>query len=158
MLLIECNHGVPRNRVDVGTGQRSRTVLDSGQQTRFQVICVLKYTSWVTFGKSRISSNCSSQSSVCCAVCHCLCSMFSFSFICQNHKQFLNWCTNSTPLEVSCLFSVPYSQEQAPGDRDYLLCIIRNRWLLRLLCLCNANNHLFKVSIKPVLTLTWPEF
>lgn len=64
MLLFECNHGVPRNRVDVGSGQRSREVLDSGQQTTFEVICVLKHMSWVTFGRSRISSNCSSQSPV----------------------------------------------------------------------------------------------
>lgn len=60
--LLEGDHGVPRNTVGVGTGQRSRGVLDSDQQARFQVIYVLKCMSWVTFRKSIISSNCSSQS------------------------------------------------------------------------------------------------
>lgn len=52
VLLFECYHGVPRNRVDVRTGQRSREVLDSGKQTRFQVICVLKYFSGVPLEKA----------------------------------------------------------------------------------------------------------
>lgn len=64
VLLFVGIHGVPRNTVGVGTGQRSRGVLDSDQQTRFQVIYVLKYMSWINFRKSRISSNCSSQSSL----------------------------------------------------------------------------------------------
>lgn len=42
------DHVVPKNTVGVRTGQRSRGVLDSDQQTRFQVIYVLKYMSWIT--------------------------------------------------------------------------------------------------------------
>lgn len=64
VLLFVGDHGIPRNTVGVGTGQRFRRFLDSDQQTRFQVIYVLKYVSWITFRKSRISSNCSSQSSL----------------------------------------------------------------------------------------------
>lgn len=76
MLLFERNRGVPRNRVGVGTGQRSREVLDSGQQTRFEVIRVLKHISWVTFGGSSISSNCSSQSSAWGGISFLLCFLF----------------------------------------------------------------------------------
>lgn len=53
VLLFEGNHGIPRNTVGERTGQRFRRVLDSDQQTTFQVIYVLKYMSWVTFRKKQ---------------------------------------------------------------------------------------------------------
>lgn len=141
MLIFECNHGVPGNTVGVGSGQRSRGVLDSDQQIGFQVIYVLKYMSWVTFRKSRIYSNCSSRSSLC----YFLSYMHSFSSICQNHRS-INF------IRCSLWFlPVSYSWDQAPEDRGCLLGIIRNHGF----CACvMQKNHLFKESFKPVLALT----
>lgn len=132
MLIFECNHGVPGNTVGVGSGQRSRGVLDSDQQTRFQVIYVLKYVSWVTFRKSRIYSNFSSRSSLC----YFLSYMHSFSSICQNHRS-INF--------IGCslwFLPVSYSWDQAPKDRGCLLGIIRNHGF----CACVMQKITFSRS------------